>query len=165
MHTALTALPFLGLIALLSVAVFGLRAGRESTGEVRRLARAASFIMLAASLAAAAAVAIAGSASLSAFGLGIRLDALSVVMAVLVSFVGLIVVCYSVRYLDGDERQCAKHGESPSLLKMHLGRLNVIRLPHCPQCGNGAEAISTLSGGLWRAMSHPWRAKQQRRKP
>ncbi len=42
---------------------------------------------------------------LAGFGLSARLDALSVVMLVLVNFIGLVVVQYSRSYLDGDARQ------------------------------------------------------------
>jgi NAD(P)H-quinone oxidoreductase subunit 5 len=63
-------------------------------------------------LALTAAVAVAfhgplttGTLGISGVGLGIYIDALSVIMFALVAFVGLIVILYSRNYLDGDPGQ------------------------------------------------------------
>ncbi|MFK7792667.1 MAG: proton-conducting transporter membrane subunit [Devosiaceae bacterium] len=42
---------------------------------------------------------------ISSFGLGVRVDALSIIMMLLVSFVGWVVLRFSATYLDGEERQ------------------------------------------------------------
>ncbi len=54
---------------------------------------------------------------LSGIGFGIYLDALSVVMFLLVSFIGTITLAYSVRYLEGD----ANHGAFLKWMALTLG--------------------------------------------
>lgn len=115
MPSSAALLPFVAMAALAAVAAFsrfepGLRPRR-----VLLAARLATLGSLALALAAGIAVALYGPMTspligLGEIGLSIRLDALSVIMFGLVSFVGVIVVQYSRNYLDGDGRQGAFMG-------------------------------------------------------
>lgn len=104
---------FLALLApalLIAVAAVGfLKTGRRPRG-VPKLAEAGALLALAAALASTAGlVGLAPPASPSIgpqmFGLSVRLDAVSVVMLVLVTFIGWVVVRYTGTYLDGEARQ------------------------------------------------------------
>jgi NAD(P)H-quinone oxidoreductase subunit 5 len=71
-----------------------------------RLAELSAGVALAAAMAAAAALAAGGRVDHAFLGpVGVYLDALSAVMLLLVAFIGLVVVRYSRRYLDGDAGQ------------------------------------------------------------
>lgn len=107
-------LSLLAPLALLLVAVLAIfRPGRRP-GALPRLAEA--------SAALGVLLSIAGMVQLIALGplswalgdgplaLGLRLDAISATMALLVAFVGWVVVRYSGRYLDGEAREGAFHG-------------------------------------------------------
>jgi len=102
-------------IALFVAALAGARRpGMRPTG-VLRIAGAASLFAMAVALGIAVAVALWGpmtSPLIGAHGLGLqlRLDAVSAVMAVLVGFVGWVVLRYARNYLDGDARQGAFTG-------------------------------------------------------
>lgn len=74
------------------------------------LAEAASLLALLAALGAAGSLLLHGAGDgrvigIEGAGLSVRLDAVSVAMLLLVTFVGWIVVRYARRYLDGDDRQ------------------------------------------------------------
>jgi NADH:ubiquinone oxidoreductase subunit 5 (subunit L)/multisubunit Na+/H+ antiporter MnhA subunit len=83
-------------------------------GRLPRLAELAALGALALTVAGAARLAAAGPAALGwgsgAFTVGLQLDTVSAVIAVLVSFVGWIVVRFSRSHLDGEAREGAFHG-------------------------------------------------------
>jgi NAD(P)H-quinone oxidoreductase subunit 5 len=105
-------LPWLLALGPFALAVAGVIAGLKRTPPRTGggLAVGASAFALAVALAAAVALALAGpirsgTIGWRGIGVGLYLDALSATMAVLVTFVGLIVVRYSRNYLDGDPGQ------------------------------------------------------------
>ncbi|MFT7391439.1 MAG: NAD(P)H-quinone oxidoreductase subunit 5 [Paracoccaceae bacterium] len=106
-------LSFFAPLALLAVAALAASRPGRRPGILPRLAEGAALIALALSLAGAAQVAILGPVTwrLDAAGLfALRADAVSATMALLVSFVGWVVVRYSRTYLDGAAREGAFHG-------------------------------------------------------
>jgi NAD(P)H-quinone oxidoreductase subunit 5 len=111
---ALPPLSFLAPLALLLVAALALLRPGRRPGALPRLAEAA----------AAAAVLLSAGGMVQMIALGplagvagdglwvmtLRLDTVSATMALLVAFVGWVVVRYSGRYLDGEAREGAFHG-------------------------------------------------------
>lgn len=101
------------LLLLLVAGLFFGAPGRRP-GRLLRLAELAALGALALTVAGAARLAAAGPAALgwgsSAFTVGLQLDTVSAVIAVLVSFVGWIVVRFSRSQLDGEAREGAFHG-------------------------------------------------------
>ncbi|MES0826983.1 proton-conducting transporter membrane subunit [Ruegeria sp. SCP11] len=103
-------LPLLGPMILIAAAILsrlhpGLRPGR-----VPKLAELAGFVAFLIAAGAAAVLVVKGPGNseligLLGIGLSIRLDAVSAVMLVLVSFIGWIVLRYSATYMDGETRQ------------------------------------------------------------
>jgi NAD(P)H-quinone oxidoreductase subunit 5 len=99
-----------GPLALIAV---GLIPSSKANADPRRMAGRALLAALATllvALAAAGAVAWTGRLSaptlgLHGIGVGLYIDALSAVMFVLVSFIGVVVIRYSRNYLDGDPNQ------------------------------------------------------------
>ena len=101
----------------------GLLAGRAADRHARRVRRltqgAASFAVFAALLAALSYrwgtarsvtyVAVALPAGLGRLAINVYVNALTVLMILLVSFVGVIVACYSSRYMDGDAHEGRFH--------------------------------------------------------
>ena len=80
-----------------------------------RLAEAAALVAIVVAAVSAGLLILNGSGDsrligLHGFGLSIRLDAISVVMFLLVSFIGWVVVRYAATYLDGEARQGAFTG-------------------------------------------------------
>jgi NAD(P)H-quinone oxidoreductase subunit 5 len=112
--TALPPLTALAPLLLLGVAALSLSTPGHRPGALPKLAEGATLGALALSLAGLAQLLWSGPATLSighgAALLALRLDAVSVSMAVLVSFVGWIVVRYSRTYLDGEAREGRFHG-------------------------------------------------------
>lgn len=108
----MTSLPFLFLApALLLLVALLLRAnpGRRP-GALPLLAEGATLAALALGLAAGIQLWVAGPQVMTLGGVTVvRLDALGVTMALLVSFVGWIVVRYARRYLDGEAREGRFH--------------------------------------------------------
>ncbi len=101
-------------IVLLAVAGLAVvRPGRRP-GVLPRLGEGAALVALALTLAGVAQFVLLGAATFSVGGgaalITFRLDAVSGTMALLVAFVGWIVVRYSRTYLDGDAREGAFHG-------------------------------------------------------
>lgn len=93
---------------LLAAAVGWRRPGREA-GQVARAGTVASWVGLGVAAVAGAAVALGGpvqSPTLGWEGLGfsVRLDALSTVMLGMIALLAVVIVRYSNRYLEGDER-------------------------------------------------------------
>jgi NAD(P)H-quinone oxidoreductase subunit 5 len=110
------ALPPLGFLApaalLLAALAAAVRPGRRPAG-IPGLAEASALLALVLAGGGAVQLALSGPVTLSAgTGAGLvalRLDALSATMALLVAFVGWIVVRYSRTYLDGEAREGAFH--------------------------------------------------------
>lgn len=106
------AAPLAPAVLLAVAALAALRGGRRPQG-IPRLAEGAALAALVLALAGAARVALHGAETL-ALGAGgalvaLRLDAISATMAVLVAFVGWVVVRYARSYLDGEAREGAFH--------------------------------------------------------
>ena len=101
-------------ILLLAIAAFALTRPGRRPGALPRLAEMAALGVLALALAGMAQL-IAFGPSTTAFGDGATLiafrhDALSATMALLVAFVGWVVVRFAKTYLDGEAREGAFHG-------------------------------------------------------
>lgn len=108
-------LPLLAPGLLLVSALIGFMAPGRRPRFSPRIAEAATLVSVLIALLSTAALIMAGpatSALLGAYGIGlsVRLDWVSGVMFMLVSFVGWIVVRYSRTYLDGEDRQGAFTG-------------------------------------------------------
>ncbi|MDF1719575.1 MAG: proton-conducting transporter membrane subunit [Minwuia sp.] len=109
---------FLHLITLIAplamlLVVFAARRdpGRRPVALIR-LAERSALVGLASSIIAAVILLVQGSASVTLLGIGgfvlaVRLDPVSAIMLVLVTFIGWIVLRYSASYLDGEARQGA----------------------------------------------------------
>ncbi|MCA3255108.1 MAG: oxidoreductase, partial [Alphaproteobacteria bacterium] len=101
--------------ALLLAALAAFARPGQRPGAIPRLAEAAGLVAIASALASLGLLLAAGpmvSPLLGAAGLGlsVRLDAVSVTMLLLVSFIGWVVLRYSATYLDGEPRQGAFTG-------------------------------------------------------
>ncbi|MDC0657893.1 proton-conducting transporter membrane subunit [Leisingera sp. SS27] len=108
-------LPLLSPLVLLAAAFYAFRHPGKRPGRVPVLAEAAAFAAFAIAAAAATLLILNGSGTsaligLFGAGLSVRLDAVSAVMLVLVSFIGWIVLRFSKTYLDGEDRQGAFTG-------------------------------------------------------
>ncbi|WP_071672564.1 proton-conducting transporter transmembrane domain-containing protein [Nioella nitratireducens] len=108
-------LPFLIPLLLLLAALFAVRRPGKRPGIVPGLAEAAAFGGLLAAVAATLLLTVkgpgtSGMVGLIGIGLSVRLDAVSAVMMVLVSFIGWVVLRYSRTYMDGEARQGAFTG-------------------------------------------------------
>ncbi|MBN8290609.1 oxidoreductase [Rhodobacter sp. NTK016B] len=107
--------PLLSPLILVLVALFAARHPGQRPGRLPALAEAAAFLAFGVSVVSAALLVAhepGTSALLGAFGIGlsVRLDAVSAVMLVLVSFIGWIVLRYTKTYMDGEARQGAFTG-------------------------------------------------------
>ncbi|MFN3971865.1 MAG: proton-conducting transporter membrane subunit [Gemmobacter sp.] len=109
----MTSLPFTALSPLLMFAAalaFAAHPGRRP-GRLLVVAEAATLAALALGLAGLVQLWATGAQTLSlGGGVVLRLDPVSATMALLVSFVGWVVVRYARRYLDGEAREGAFHG-------------------------------------------------------
>ncbi len=108
-------LPFVGPLALLLSAAAGFLSPGRRPRVLPRLAEAAALVAILAASISAASLILQGAGDsrligLQGVGLSIRLDAISVVMLLLVSFIGWVVVRYTATYLDGEMRQGAFTG-------------------------------------------------------
>jgi NAD(P)H-quinone oxidoreductase subunit 5 len=105
-------LPLLAPVALLVSAAFGFaHLGRRSR-FLLKLAESSALLAIAVSLISAVLLVLDGSGSSqligkSGIGVSIRMDAVSVCMLALVSFIGWVLVRYAATYLDGEARQGA----------------------------------------------------------
>lgn len=118
-------LPFLAPLFLLGVAALAVRLPGQRPGLLPRLAEWAGIAAVSASLAAIVVLIQMGpgtSALLGGAGIGlsVRLDAVSATMALLVSFVGWVVLRYSATAMDGEARQGAFTGWMAATLAMVL---------------------------------------------
>ncbi len=105
-------LPLLAPAILLSVAVLASRMPGQRPGSLPKLAEAAAFGAFVVAALASVGLMMNGagtSALIGAAGIGIsvRLDAVSAIMLVLVSFIGWIVMRFAATYMDGEARQGA----------------------------------------------------------
>ena len=104
--------PLFSPLVLLAAAVYAARNPGKRPGRVPLVAELAALAAFGGALVSSALLAMEGpgtSALVGALGIGIsvRLDVVSVVMLVLVSFIGWIVLRYARTYMDGEERQGA----------------------------------------------------------
>ncbi|WP_323786041.1 proton-conducting transporter membrane subunit [Thalassovita sp.] len=105
-------LPLVSPLVLLVAAFYAARHPGRRPGLVPKLTEAAAFAAFATTVVVATLLEVKGpgtSALIGLFGVGlsVRLDAVSAVMLVLVSFIGWIVLRYSKTYMDGEARQGA----------------------------------------------------------
>ena len=122
-------LPFAAPLALLMSAAVGFANPGRRPRILPRLAEAAALFAIACAAAAVGLLILQGSGNsrligLLGVGLSIRLDAVSVVMFLLVSFIGWVVVRYAATYLDGEARQ----GEFTGWLCMTLASVLLLVL-------------------------------------
>jgi NAD(P)H-quinone oxidoreductase subunit 5 len=120
-------LTLLGPAALVGVGLAPKRLANRSVSEMLALARAAALWALAVALVTGVCVVGRGplrTATLGVSGIGfaVYIDALSATMFALVSFIGVIVVIYSRRYMDGDPGQ----GRFMSRLCLTLGAVLLV---------------------------------------
>ncbi len=151
----------LGPLCLFAAAGFALtRPGRRPEG-LPRLAEGAALVALAFAALGMLRLLIAGPITLSFGGgaglIAFRFDALSATMALLVAFVGWVVVRYARTYLDGADREGAFHG----LLLATLGA--VLTLVQAGSLGVLVIAFFAVGLGLKRLLLfYPERAEAQR---
>lgn len=103
-------LPLLAPLPLIAVALFGFSKRGLRPGYLTTLAEGAAliaFLIAAAAMAGLIAQGPGASPVMGAYGIGlsVRLDAVSAIMLLLVTFIGWIVVRYAGTYLDGEARQ------------------------------------------------------------
>ncbi len=108
-------LPFAAPLVLLMSAVLGFVKPGRRPHFLPRLAEASALVAIVVAAVTAGLLILHGSGDsrligLQGVGLSIRLDAISVVMFLLVSFIGWVVVRYAATYLDGEARQGAFTG-------------------------------------------------------
>ncbi len=101
-------------LVLLAVAPFALARPGRRPGSLPRLAELAAFAALVLAIGGAVQIALSGPKTVSIGSgpwlLALRLDVVSAVMAVLVGFVGWVVLRYTRTYLDGEAREGAFSG-------------------------------------------------------
>lgn len=108
-------LPFLAPLVLLVAAAVAFRTPGHRPARVPALAEGAALAAFAVAIASAIVLLTAGAGTspllgIDGMGLAMRLDAVSITMLLLVSFVGWIVVRYARSYMDGESRQGAFTG-------------------------------------------------------
>ena len=105
-------LPLLGPLILMAVALYARRIPGLRPGHLPKLAEAAAFGAFVISLLSAGALIATGAGTsaligVAGIGISVRLDAISVIMLLLVSFIGWIVMRFAATYMDGEDRQGA----------------------------------------------------------
>ena len=108
-------LPLLAPLILLAMALVARNRPGLRPGGLPKLAEVAAFAALVVSVLSAVALILNGPGTsgligVAGIGLSVRLDAVSAIMLVLVSFIGWIVMRYSATYMDGEARQGAFTG-------------------------------------------------------
>jgi NAD(P)H-quinone oxidoreductase subunit 5 len=108
-------LPFLAPVALITASVLAFRGAQFRPSDTLRLVEIAAIVAMGIALFSGALLILGGPATSPLIGLGglgisARLDAVSAVMLVLVTFVGWVVVRYAATYMDGEARQGAFTG-------------------------------------------------------
>ncbi len=114
-------LPYLAPLALIVAAVLGFRNPGIRPGRVPRIAEGLALCALGVAAVVAALLAVHGPGTspllgVESAGFAARVDTLSAVMLLLVSFVGWIVLRYAATYMDGEQRQGAFTGQLCALL-------------------------------------------------
>jgi NADH:ubiquinone oxidoreductase subunit 5 (subunit L)/multisubunit Na+/H+ antiporter MnhA subunit len=131
-ETAMTSLPLTALaplVLLLAMLPILARPGRRP-GRLPALAEAASLAALAIALAGLAQLGLTGPHVLSLGDTALlRLDAISVTLAILVAFVGWVVVRYARRYLDGEAREGRFHALTLAAIATVLLLVSAASLP------------------------------------
>ncbi|PTS90856.1 MULTISPECIES: NADH-quinone oxidoreductase subunit L [unclassified Caulobacter] len=122
-------LPFAAPLALLLCAAVGFMNPGRRPRALPRLAEASALVALVVAVVSAAALVVNGAGDsrligLNGIGLSLRLDAVSAVMVLLVSFIGWVVVRYTATYLDGE----ARHGAFTGWLCMTLASVLLLVL-------------------------------------
>jgi NAD(P)H-quinone oxidoreductase subunit 5 len=107
--------PLIAALPLLAVAAGGFLSPGVRPGRLPKLAEIAALLALATALAIGVRLFLGGPVAgpipaLQGLGLPFRLDSVSVVMLLLVTFIGWVVVRYASTYLDGEARQGAFTG-------------------------------------------------------
>lgn len=105
--TPILSLSFLAPALLLATACLALRHPGKRPGQLPRRAELAALAALALTASALGVHVVQGG---GAGPLGLRVDAISLTLALLVSFIGWIVMRYSRSYLDGEENEGLFHG-------------------------------------------------------
>jgi NAD(P)H-quinone oxidoreductase subunit 5 len=108
-------LPFLAPVALITASVLAFRGAQFRPSDTLRLVEIAAIVAMGIALFSGVLLILGGPATSPLIGLGglgisARLDAVSAVMLVLVTFVGWVVVRYAATYMDGEARQGAFTG-------------------------------------------------------
>ena len=103
-------IPLLGPLALGLSAAFGLLSRGPRPPWVAKSAEISALVALGAAEVSAVVLVTQGPMKASSLGLSIRLDVVSLIMFLLVAFIGWVVVRFSGTYLDGDSRQGAFMG-------------------------------------------------------
>ena len=108
-------LPFAAPLTLLLGAIAGFLSPGHRPRVLPRLAEASALVAILVAVISAVVIVLQGPldgrlVGLNGLGLSIRLDAVSVLMLLLVSFIGWVVVRYAATYLDGEARQGAFTG-------------------------------------------------------
>jgi len=112
--SALPAMSFLAPLVLLAASSLAISRSGRRPAQVPQLSEAAALAALVFAALGALGVAAGGSAEVALTGgaaaLGLRSDPVNATMALLVAFIGWIVMRYSRSYLDGEAREGAFHG-------------------------------------------------------
>ena len=117
------------LVLLMATLPLLARPGRRP-GHLPVLAEAATLVALGLSIAGLVQVWISGAQMLAAGEIAVlRLDAISVTLALLVSFVGWVVVRYARRYLDGEAREGRFHALTLAAIAVVLFLVTAASLP------------------------------------
>ncbi|MDZ4088793.1 MAG: proton-conducting transporter membrane subunit [Tabrizicola sp.] len=117
------------LVLLVAAVPFVLHPGRRP-GRLPHVAEGAALGALALGLAGLVQLWLSGPQVLSLGGLAlVRLDAISVTLALLVAFVGWVVTRYARRYLDGEAREGRFHGLSLAVVAVVLLLVQAASLP------------------------------------
>lgn len=129
MISSLAELAVLAPLAFLVAAVVARRHPGRDLGPTARLGAVASWFGVAVSAGAGLAVALGGTVQsptlgVEGLGLSVRLDALSTVMLAMVALLAVVIVRFSTRYLEGDER----HGRFMSRLFLTIAAVEVLVL-------------------------------------
>ena len=103
--TLLTLIPLLAPLALILAALAAFAGPGFRPRRGLRLAEGAALLAVAVAVGSAVLLAMEGAATSPGWGIGVRLDAVSAVMFLLVASIGWVVLRFAATYLDGEARQ------------------------------------------------------------
>jgi NAD(P)H-quinone oxidoreductase subunit 5 len=159
-------LAFLAPLALIAAAVFAFRGPAFRPTATVKLAEIAALAAFAVSALVGVLLLVNGAATsptlgISSFGLGTRVDVLSVIMMLLVSFVGWVVLRFSGTYLDGEAKQGPFTGWmlltlASVLLLVQSGTLVQLVLAWIAPASSSTSFFSSTQSG--------WKPSERRRK-